>query len=226
METMAGGIRVTEASDRHSETGKGTTAHTRFKKKKKHSRRKNRSHPLSSLLRAHVSLPSRRRKSHPCRAAEAAAPEWYLEAAYGGAPSSSASSGAATTTTTTSSSVRLGAGEAALCGTCGTADTPMWRRSACGALMCNACGLRARRAAASAARGELMATLAAGGPAGGAAAAGLMTMSTRGASRRAPAIIGGTVILAPERAAAQAAKAMECETHCHALPAAFPIAAA
>jgi len=73
------------------------------------------------------------------RAPDAAAPDWYADKQP---PPRGAGGGA-------------GSGASLRCSTCATTSTPMWRRDAAGAMLCNACGLRARRAAAAAARHAL-----------------------------------------------------------------------
>lgn len=122
----------------------------------------------------------RRKAATPLRAPEAASPEWYNEvqlpllvarllntdASHHASHhhhhrhrrrSSSLSPSASTSSLDSASgAAATNGGEGNVCSRCASEKTPMWRRMG-GVLLCNACGLRARRAAATQTRDELVA---------------------------------------------------------------------
>lgn len=90
-----------------------------------------------------LSLTHRRKSLHPLRSPGAAAPEWYwLHQPPPGFVPGGGGRGSGRVV-----------GPPPRCATCSTSTTPMWRKSReNGATLCNACGLRERRALASVGR--------------------------------------------------------------------------
>jgi hypothetical protein len=137
--------------------------------------------PLSSQKHSHG---HRRKAATPLRAPEAASPEWYdevqlpllvarllstssshrkssppplpLPLSLLPPPSSTSSASTSSLDSLSNHSNEDNNGEHLICSKCSSEKTPMWRRMG-GALLCNACGLRARRAAATRTRDELVA---------------------------------------------------------------------